>query len=224
MQTKKLVLLAVEGFSTRVVYNALSREFPVDKVIIENPVPRLKFLQRRAKKLGLIKVIGQIFFQAGIVPFLKKGSQGRVDEIKSRFDLDDSEIDPSRIIKVESVNSEQTADILKGLDPKLVVVNGTRIISKNILQCVSARFVNMHAGITPMYRGVHGGYWSLVEGKPETCGVTVHLVDPGIDTGNILGQALISPQEKDNFVTYPALQLAAGLPLMFRAVMNGLED
>ena len=75
-----------------------------------------------------------------------------------------------------------------------------------------------------MYRGVHGGYWSLVEGKPETCGVTVHLVDPGIDTGNILGQALISPQEKDNFVTYPALQLAAGLPLMFRAVMNGLED
>ena len=116
MQTEKLVLLAGEGFSTRVVYNALSREFSVDKVIIENPVPRQEFLQRRAKKLGLVKVIGQVFFQAGIIPFLKKGSQNRIAEIKSQFDLDDSKIDSSKIINVESVNDEQTGGILKDLN------------------------------------------------------------------------------------------------------------
>ena len=43
--------------------------------------------------------------------------------------------------------------------------------------------INMHAGITLRYRGVHGGYWALAEQHPEWVGTTVHLVDPGIDTG-----------------------------------------
>ena len=41
----------------------------------------------------------------------------------------------------------------------------------------------MHAGITPQYRGVHGGYWAVVNNDPEHCGVTIHFVDKGIDTG-----------------------------------------
>ena len=32
-----------------------------------------------------------------------------------------------------------------------------------MLQSVEAIFVNTHVGITPKYRGVHGGYWSLVK-------------------------------------------------------------
>jgi methionyl-tRNA formyltransferase len=219
----KLVILASNGFSTRVVYNALAKKFNVEKVIIESPIPRVTFLKKRVNKLGLIKVVGQIFFQIGVIPFLKNRSQKRINEIKSQFKLNDSAIDPSKIIKVGSVNDKQTADILKETQPELIVVNGTRIITKAILQCIPVKFINMHAGITPMYRGVHGGYWSLVEGKPQVSGVTVHLVDPGIDTGNILGQAIIDPQEKDNFITYPILQLAAGLPLMVQAVKNIFE-
>ena len=220
----KLVILASNGFSTRVVYNALARKFSIEKVIIENQIPRMTFLKKRVSKLGLVKVVGQVFFQVVVIPLLKNTSQGRINEIKSKFNLDDSEIDPSRVIKVESVNDKQTEAILKELKPNLVVVNGTRIIKKTILQCIPAKFINMHAGITPMYRGVHGGYWSLVEEKPQMSGVTIHLVDPGIDTGGILGQAIIDPQEKDNFVTYPVLQLAAGLPLMMEAVNDIFED
>ena len=80
----------------------------------------------------------------------------------------------------------------------------------------------MHAGITPRYRGVHGGYWALASGDAAHCGVTVHLVDAGIDTGGILAQALIRPTPVDSFVTYPLLQLAAGLPLLVDAARAGL--
>jgi len=104
-----------------------------------------------------------------------------------------------------------------------VVVNGTRILSKRLLGCIDAVFINMHAGITPLFRGVHGGYWPLAQGQPEHCGVTVHLVDPGIDRGKVLGQALIQPTPEDNFTTYPLLQLAAGIPLMLRAVQGALD-
>jgi methionyl-tRNA formyltransferase len=76
----------------------------------------------------------------------------------------------------------------------------------------------MHAGITPRYRGVHGGYWALAEQRMDLCGVTIHLVDSGIDTGSILAQATIRPTGDDDFATYPLLQLAAGLPLLLDSV------
>ena len=105
----------------------------------------------------------------------------------------------------------------------VVVVNGTRIIARRVLEASDAVFINTHCGITPEYRGVHGGYWALYRSDPENCGVTVHLVDPGIDTGGILAQQRIEPGPHDNFVTYPYLQLAAGLPLLVEAVGSALE-
>ena len=45
-----------------------------------------------------------------------------------------------------------------------MVVNGTRILSRRMLESIDAVFLNMHVGITPKYRGVHGGYWALANG------------------------------------------------------------
>jgi folate-dependent phosphoribosylglycinamide formyltransferase PurN len=108
------------------------------------------------------------------------------------------------------------------MDPKVVVINGTRIITERVLSATGAIFLNMHAGVTPLYRGVHGAYWALVSNDPEHCGVTVHVVDKGIDTGSIVAQAHIAPAPEDSFVTYPYLQLAAGLPLLEQAVREAL--
>ena len=100
----------------------------------------------------------------------------------------------------------------------MVVVNGTRIIKKEIIETIDAPFVNTHVGITPKYRGVHGGYWALTENDIEHCGVTVHLIDTGIDTGGILYQDVIEITDKDTFNTYPYLQTVAAIPLMKKAV------
>ena len=78
----------------------------------------------------------------------------------------------------------------------------------------------MHAGITPRYRGVHGGYWALAEQHPEWVGTTVHLVDAGIDTGGILAQATFDVTSKDSIATYPDLHLVHGLPLLGAEVDN----
>ena len=48
-----------------------------------------------------------------------------------------------------------TIDELWRHSPRVVIVNGTRIIQERVLQSVDAIFLNTHAGITPMYRGVH---------------------------------------------------------------------
>ena len=114
--------------------------------------------------------------------------------------------------------------ILKESNPDVVLVEGTRIISRRIIDCIPVKFINMHAGITPLYRCVHGAYWALVEDNRKACGVTVHLVDTGIDTGNILEQGIIEPAAEDNFVTYDLHQMAVGIPLLKKAARDVLEN
>jgi methionyl-tRNA formyltransferase len=213
-----IVMLAGAGESTRIVYQALAAHFDVPRVIIEQPVPRGQLLKRRIAKLGLATVVGQVAFKTLIVPALTRRSAGRVREIKQAFALNDAPIPAERISNVPSVNDPATISLLRDLRPTVVVVTGTRIISKNVLREVAAPFVNTHVGITPAYRGVHGAYWALVDGRPDACGATVHYVDEGIDTGAILRQVVIRPTERDNFVTYPYLQAAAIIPALVEVV------
>ncbi|MDB5251195.1 MAG: formyl transferase [Flaviaesturariibacter sp.] len=218
MEYKRIVLLAGQWDTTPVVYQFLKRHFSVEKAVIEEPVPRKEFLKRRIKKLGYLEVAGQVLFQLAIAKPLKKTSAKRIREIHEQYGLSTAPIPPEDIIAVPSVNADACLEILKRLQPDLVIVHGTRIISKKLLRGLSCTFVNIHAGITPRYRGSHGAYWALASSDAAHCGVTVHLIDEGIDTGNILAQATITPAPADNFSTYGYLQLAVGLELLKQAI------
>ncbi|MEP6615530.1 MAG: formyl transferase [Ginsengibacter sp.] len=220
----KIVLLAGKGMSTQLIYHSLKNDFEIAAVIVENPEARMHFLKRRIRKLGIMKVAGQLLFQLLIVPWLKHSSGSRIQEILDQYKLEDKTLPEIKIMHITSVNDSECIRILKKIDPAIVVVNGTRILCKSILEAVNAKFVNIHAGITPEYRGVHGGYWALVNDDMSKCGVTVHLVDPGIDTGNVIYKQLIAVTAKDNFLTYPLLQLSTGLPYLRRAINDILQD
>ncbi len=223
MPDRPIVLLtSTDGGTSAIIYNYLARNFAIARVVREEAVPRAEFLKKRARRLGWGKVAGQVLFRAMVVPYLQLRSRGRVAEICREQQLDATPIPAAITSRVPSVNSAECVALLRALDPGAVVVSGTRIIANEVLQAAPAKFINLHAGITPMYRGVHGGYWALVENDRANCGVTVHLVDAGIDTGNILGQATCTPTTKDNFATYIYLQVAAGLPLLKQAVADAL--
>jgi phosphoribosylglycinamide formyltransferase 1 len=85
-------------------------------------------------------------------------------------------------------------------------------------------FINVHVGITPRYRGVHGGFWAIYENRPELAGVTVHKIDPGVDTGAIIAQTTVNVDPRaDTFRTLPVKQYLAALPLMRDAVGAALD-
>jgi methionyl-tRNA formyltransferase len=125
-------------------------------------------------------------------------------------------------MRVPSANDAQTIKLLAQIAPKVVVVSQTRILARRVLSGVPATFINVHTGITPKYRGMHGAYWALATGDDTNCGVTVHVVDAGIDTGPVIAQARITPSQTDSYFTYHWAQLAAGLPLLVRAVEDAL--
>lgn len=220
---KKIVLLAGLGDSSIFMYNGLKDKFNIDAVIFEASGSRKKLVKRRIKRLGYFKVFGQLLFQLLYVPILRKFSSKRIQDIKQSYGLDDTAIDKEKVVNVTSVNSDLCLQTLKQIQPDLIIVNGTGIISKKILNSIDATFINTHAGITPKYRGVHGGYWALANNDKNNCGVTVHLVDAGIDTGGILYQEIIHPIKKDNFTTYTYLQIGEGIKLMSKAINSFLE-
>jgi folate-dependent phosphoribosylglycinamide formyltransferase PurN len=132
-----------------------------------------------------------VLFQSIVIPVLNLSAAAKNKKIISDAKLNDQEVSGPDVRFVDSVNSKETATFIEEFKPDIVIVNGTRIISKNILSRISCPIINMHAGITPAYRGVHGAYWALYNNDVANCGVTVHRVDAGIDTGGIISQAII---------------------------------
>ena len=223
---RTVVLLAGDGPSTRIVYHALRAGLPPDvrlEAIVEASVPRAQLLKRRVKRLGVAAVAGQLLFMAGVVPLLRRAGRRRVAEILRSHGLRDEPLPPTAH-RVPSANAEAARALLRSLAPAVVVVNGTRILGRETLAAAPVPFVNMHAGITPAYRGVHGGFWALAEGRPDLVGTTVHRVDEGIDTGTIVEQAYFAVTPADSFWTYPYLHTAAGIPALLRAVCAVLDD
>lgn len=217
-------MLARRGDSTNILFHALKNDFEIEAVILEEPVAASELLKKRIKKLGWWKVAGQLLFQLSIAKILKRTSRKRKEEILQKYSLKNTIIPENKIIKVTSVNSAECIEALRKIKPELIIVCGTRIISKSVLETLPVKFMNIHSGITPKYRNVHGGYWALVNNDTENCGVTVHLVDEGIDTGTIIYQQKIPVTKRDNFATYPVLQLAEGILYLKRAINDFFEN
>lgn len=222
MRSERVLLIARKGTSTNIIYHALATRFNV-RVIFETSPSMSRLLRLRARQLGLGRVCGQVLFHFLIAFPLHLFSSGRRKMIIAQAGLNNSAPPAMAITGTPSVNSRNCMEQIATFQPHVIVINGTRILNKATLASIDVPILNTHAGITPKYRGVHGGYWALVNDDPEHCGVTVHLVDSGIDTGGILKQALIRTTSKDNFTTYPILQAAVGCGLMIRAICQLLD-
>ncbi len=211
MQQKKIIFLAADCESSRWVYNALEKDFAFEGIMLEQPVSKKTLIENRIKKIGVMPVIGQILFTVMVVPILKWKANKRKIALIDQYQLDSKLFDERKIIRVGSVNKDACLGAIKTLNPDIIIVNGTRIISKKILESTNAIFINMHVGITPQYRGSHGGYWAMRNKDESNFGTTIHLIDTGIDTGAVIKQVFAKPEMEDNFTTYPVLQTAIGI-------------
>ena len=218
-----ILMLAALGANTNIVYNYLAARLGKFPIVIENAPSRLGIVRRRAKRVGVRAAISQAAFVSMFQPTLRFVYRHRIEELCETHSLDRSPLPKEYVSRVVSINDDIAREKIRSIAPDVVIVNGTRIISQQTLSVINSTFINTHAGITPRYRGVHGGYWALFSGDLARCGVTVHVIDSGIDTGQVISQALINPSERDGFSTYPFLQLIAALPLLEAAVKDALE-
>lgn len=216
-----IVLLTAGGPLGAIAANGLLRRLGSLRVIEETAETKAEIIRRRARILGWRRTLSQVAFGIAIRG-LKSRSNRRLAEVVADHGLDPTLSSNLTIDRVPSVNSEACRELLKALAPKVVAVYGTRLIAKATLNCVDAPFINYHAGITPAYRGQHPAYWARVDGRPDLAGVTIHLVDQGVDTGGVIYQAPTSFSPRDTISTYQYLQMATALPMFTRAIEDAL--
>lgn len=113
------------------------------------------------------------------------------------------------IIYIDKMTDEELAPLRK-LDIDVLLVCGFAIILKKpLLELPHIGCVNMHSSLLPRHRGPNPFSAAIIQGDTHT-GITFHAMEVGIDTGDILDQAVfeIGPRDEMLNVYHQACQLA----------------
>jgi folate-dependent phosphoribosylglycinamide formyltransferase PurN len=158
------------------------------------------FVFRQAIQLASAR-IGLIFRRTG-------GRRRRFDsllELCQAYEL--------KMIACTNPNSPEFVQQVRALEVELIVVAAFgRILTRALLESPRAGCVNVHASLLPRYRGPEPFYWVLANNE-ETTGVTIHYIDQGIDTGDVILQKEfeIVPGETEITLKERSVQVAAKL-------------
>lgn len=92
----------------------------------------------------------------------------------------------SGIINVRDINSNHVISLLKKNPCNLYVVMGTSILKTEFLKKCNADIINIHGGYLPDYRGNNCIYFAYLNNDFQKIANTIHYIDKGIDTGDII--------------------------------------
>jgi methionyl-tRNA formyltransferase len=122
---------------------------------------------------------------------------------------------------VSNINDPAVVEFLQQHEPHVVCINGTNLLREPLLRIASNipyGFVNLHTGLSPYARGGNCDLFMLLEGRPEFVGITIHHIDAGIDSGDIIITARPDLSPDDNYAMIEAKSFHLGNRMMVLAV------
>tara|TARA_Y100000310_G_C20659546_1_gene803920 strand:- start:745 stop:1536 length:792 start_codon:yes stop_codon:yes gene_type:complete len=124
----------------------------------------------------------------------------------------------TRTINYKEINTPENQEHIRGLNPKALAVHSTSIIKPGIINSFPGRILNLHAGLSPYYRGTATNLWPIYNNEPEYIGMTVHYLDEGIDSGEVISQGRPEIEEDDDAHTIGCKNVVLGTEMMIEAI------
>ena len=175
-EMKKILLLTSwiwEG--SYILKSIIDHRIPLQHVVIQSAwwcsPPKHGYSLNYLRKYILDKTLGLYGNRYFSVPMLAR--QNRIE-----------------VSRVRNINDE--LELLRELDPDIIVVAGSRIINKKLVREFRSRIINFHTGILPKYRGLYSECWAMYNNDYKNVGTTIHKLDEGIDTGEIIGRSYLT--------------------------------
>lgn len=101
----------------------------------------------------------------------------------------------------KNINSDEFYSLIVDYQCDIFIsMSFNQIFKQRIINCSKFKTINCHAGKLPFYRGRNILNWALINDEKEF-GITVHFVDEGIDTGDIILQRTFSINDEDDYST-----------------------
>jgi|GEM_PF-1258469 len=103
------------------------------------------------------------------------------------------------VMVIKDVNSERVKRKLYELNTDLLIsAYFDQILHQDVFEIPEHGSINFHPGYLPSNPGPAPTFWALAENRP--IGSTVHFIDSGIDTGNIILREMISAGSSDSVI------------------------
>ena len=104
------------------------------------------------------------------------------------------------IMQRGDINFLDPAILGPALDSDYFVIFSGSYIKGPLLEILLEKSaVNIHAGVSPFYRGMACNFWACQQDRPDLVGSTIHLLSKGLDSGPILFHALPKAQPSGSF-------------------------
>tara|TARA_B100000787_G_scaffold146465_1_gene117061 strand:+ start:1090 stop:1878 length:789 start_codon:yes stop_codon:yes gene_type:complete len=108
------------------------------------------------------------------------------------------------------------SDFLKS---DVYVVFGSSYIKGELVDfLVKEKAINIHAGVSPYYRGTDCNFWALFDSNPHLVGTTIHLLSKGLDSGPMLYHAM------SNIKTNPFEYTMSTIKSAFHSIAERIKD
>jgi methionyl-tRNA formyltransferase len=126
-------------------------------------------------------------------------------------------------LKHENINSDEFILTIQRFDCDLLVsMSFNQIFKTRIINLARLTTINCHAGKLPFYRGRNILNWALINDEKEF-GITVHFIDEGIDTGDIISQQMFTIDDNDTYLTLLQRSYSGCADVLYKAVRQFID-
>jgi methionyl-tRNA formyltransferase len=126
---------------------------------------------------------------------------------------------PAKLVK-----DPRFADEVRAAEVDVILnIHSLFIINKEVVSAPRIGCFNMHPGPLPRYAGLNAVSWAIYRGETSH-GVTIHKMEPGIDTGPIVYQELFDIDDADTGLTLSARCIRSGVGLVLRLMEKASTD
>lgn len=120
-------------------------------------------------------------------------------------------------IESGDINSDNIINLIKKIAPNGIFTYSPSLLKKNFIDTFG-KIINLHAGLSPYYRGSGTNVFPFINDELEYVGMTVHYIDQGIDSGEIILQGRPEFEIGDNTHTIGCKNVILGAELVCKVI------
>ena len=116
-------------------------------------------------------------------------------------------------------NTPYACDVVRAFAPDMMFAFGSSILKEPLLSLLPpGRFVNLHLGLSPYYRGSGTNFWPFVNEELDYLGATLLHIDAGVDTGDIAAHLRPTVEPDDDVHSVGCRIIRDGAAAMVRSM------